>query len=101
MKSYLSLIIGMGIATYIPRLVPLLFLTDKEVNPKLRRFLQYIPYTSLTILIIRGIVTADSNMILPTIVGIGLAGIVSYFKSNLVLSVIVSIAASFIIINTI
>lgn len=101
MKSYLSLIIGMGIATYIPRLVPLLFLTDKEVNPKLRRFLQYIPYTSLTILIIRGIVTADSNMILPTIVGIALAGIVSYFKSNLVLSVIVSIAASFIIINII
>lgn len=101
MKNYLPLIIGMGLATYIPRLVPLLFLTDKEVNPKLRRFLQYIPYTSLTILIIRGIVTADPDMILPTIVGIGLAGIVSYFKSNLVLSVIVSIAASFIIINII
>lgn len=101
MKNYLPLIIGMGLATYIPRLVPLLFLTDKEVNPKLRRFLQYIPYTSLTILIIRGIVTADPDMILPTIAGIALAGIVSYFKSNLVLSVIVSIAASFIIINTI
>ncbi|WFA08453.1 AzlD domain-containing protein [Tissierella sp. Yu-01] len=99
MKSYLPLIIGMGLVTYIPRLAPLLFLTNKELNPKLKQFLQFIPYTSLSILIVRGVLTSTSDMLLPTFVGIALAGIVAYFKSNLVLSVLVAIAASFVVIN--
>lgn len=99
MKSYLPLIIGMGLVTYIPRLVPLLFLTNKELNPKLKKFLEFIPYTSLSILIVRGILTSTSDMLIPTFVGISLAGIVAYFKSNLVLSVLSAIVASFVVIN--
>ena len=99
MDSYLPLIIGMGLVTYIPRAVPLLFLTSKELNPKLKQFLQFIPYTSLTILIIRGILTASTEMMIPTIVGIAVAGIIAYFKSNLVLSVFAGIAATYVIIN--
>ena len=99
MDSYLPLIIGMGLVTYIPRAVPLLFLTNKELNPKAKQFLQFIPYTSLTILIIRGILTASTEMMIPTIVGIAVAGIIAYFKSNLVLSVFAGIAATYILIN--
>lgn len=99
MDSYLSLIVGMGLVTYIPRVIPLLFLTNKELNPKLKQFLEFIPYTSLTILIVRGILTATPDMMIPTIVGITLAGIISYFKSNLVLSVFTAILAAFIITN--
>ncbi len=101
MKSYLPLIIGMGLVTYIPRLIPLLFLTNKALSPKLKQFLQFIPYTSLSILIVRGVLTSTSDMLFPTFVGIALAGIVAYFKSNLVLSVLVAIAASFVVINII
>lgn len=99
MSNYLPLIIGMGLATYIPRLIPLIFLSKKELNPKVKQFLQYIPYTSLSILIVRGILTSSQDMMLPTFVGIALAGLISYFKSNLVLSVLVGIIASFMIIN--
>lgn len=38
-------------------------------------------------------------MMLPTILGLALAGVVAYFKSNLVLSVATAILASFVIIN--
>ena len=100
MDSYLPLIIGMGLVTYIPRAVPLLFLTSKELNPKAKQFLQFIPYTSLTILIIRGILTASTEMLIPTTtLGIAVAGLVAYFKSNLVLSVFAGIAATYILIN--
>lgn len=99
--NYLYLIIGMALVTYIPRLLPLLFLTDKNLNPRLEQFLQYIPHTSLSILIIRGILTSSRDLFLPSIVGISIAGIISYYKPNLVLSVILSILASFIVINII
>ena len=99
MDSYLPLIIGMGLVTYIPRAVPLLFLTNKELNPKLKQFLQFIPHTSLTILILRGILTASTEMMIPTIVGVAVAGIIAYFKSNLVLSVFAGILTAFVIIN--
>lgn len=100
MKSYLILIIGMTLVTYLPRLVPLVLLKDRDINRKVKQFLLYIPYTSLSILIIRGILTASDGMKMATITGIGIAAIISYIKGNLVLSVIGGILLSFLIINT-
>lgn len=97
--DYLPLILGMTIVTYLPRLLPLLFLTKRDLNPKLDRFLQYIPYTSLSILIVRGVLTSSIDMLLPSLLGITIAGLISYFKSNLILSVVASILVSFIAIN--
>ena len=89
----------MALVTYIPRLIPLMFLTNKSLSPKVKQFLQFIPLTSLSILIVGGILTSSKEMILPTFAGIALAGLISYFKSNLVLSVFTAILASFLIIN--
>lgn len=99
MKSYLLLIIGMALVTYLPRLIPMIALSDRKMNRNIKEFLYYIPYTSLSILIIRGIMTADGDMKIATIAGIGIAGIVSYKKGNLVLSVLAGILLSFVIIN--
>lgn len=99
MKNYLPLVIGMALVTYLPRIIPLMLLNDRKLNRKLEEFLYYIPYTSLSILIIRGIMTADSDMVIATIAGIGIAGILSYKKGNLVLSVLAGILLSFLIIN--
>jgi branched-subunit amino acid transport protein len=89
----------MGLVTYIPRVLPLLFLTNKELSPKLKQFLQFIPYTSLSILIVRGILNATPDMLFPTLIGIGVAGIFAYFKSSLVLSVLAAIFSSYIAMN--
>lgn len=99
MNNYILLILGMTLVTYIPRLVPVLFLTNKEMSPKVKRFLQYIPYTSLSVLIVRGVLTASPDMMLPTIAGIGAAGVVAYTRSNLVLSVAAGIITAYIMIN--
>lgn len=101
MKSYLTLIIGMTLVTYIPRLVPLVVLSNKKMNKNIEEFLRYIPYTSLSILIIRGIITASDGMRMATIAGVGIAAIISYIKGNLVLSVLAGILLSFLITHTI
>ena len=99
MRTYIPLIIGMGLATYLPRLIPLVALSDRKIDDRVREFLYYIPYTSLSILIIRGIITADSNMKIATIAGIAIAGILSYKKVKLELSQLSGILLSFLIIN--
>lgn len=99
MNSYYSITIGMMLVTYIPRVFPLLFLSDKKMNAKLERFLKLIPYTSLSILIIRGILTSEVSLIPAAIIGIGAAGFLSYRFNNLVLSVFVGIILSFLVIN--
>lgn len=99
MKNYFLLILGMGLVTYLPRLIPFIALKDSKINKNIREFLSYIPYTSLSILIIRGIMTAGEGMKIATIAGIGMAGVLSYRKGNLVLSVLAGIFLSFVIIN--
>lgn len=99
MKSYLPLIIGMTLVTYLPRLIPLVILSNKNINEKVKQFLLYIPYTSLSILIIRGIITATDGMKIATVAGVGIAAIISYIKGNLVLSVLAGILLSFLVIN--
>ena len=101
MRDYLILILGMFAVTYLPRLIPLTVLTDKEVGSKMKQFLLYIPYTSLSILIIRGIITASNDMRLPTILGILMSGVVAYLKGNLVFSVLMGIFTAFVSINLI
>lgn len=100
MKNYLPLIIGMTLVTYLPRLIPLRLLSNKKMNNKFQAFLSYIPYTSLSILIVRGIITADPAMKLAAIIGIGASALVSYIKGNLILSILAGILVSFIVINT-
>lgn len=99
MINYLPLIIGMTIVTYLPRWLPLNFLSELDLNPKVKQFLLYIPYTSLSILIIRGLLTASRDMFIPTLIGIIIAGLSSWFKGNLVLSVFLGIFSSFVVIQ--
>lgn len=99
MTGYLPLIVGMAIVTFLPRLIPMMILKDRPIDPKLEQFLIYIPFTSLSILIIRGIMESSSEIFLATVVGIGVAGIVSWIKENLVLSVLAGILGSLIMLN--
>lgn len=97
--TYLPLILGMAMVTYIPRLIPLVLLKNIGSNKRFLSFLTFIPYTSLSILIIRGILTSDDSMRLPTIIGIITAGVIAYIQDSLILSVLAGILAAFISIN--
>jgi branched-subunit amino acid transport protein len=99
MKNYLPLILGMTMVTFLPRLLPLITLTERPLHPLLKRFLLYIPYTALSALIASGIMQASASMRIATIVGIGAAAACSWFKGGLILSVVASIATAFLILN--
>lgn len=97
MKDYIPLILGMMAVTYLPRLLPFFMLHGKSLPPAIKRFLGIVPYTALSALILRGILEADAGMLLATSLGILASGIASWFKGGLILSVIASIAVSFVI----
>lgn len=99
MKSYLPLIIGMMAVTFLPRLIPLVALSDRALHPKFKKFLLCIPYTALGALIVRGVMQADGSMMPATLIGIAAAVICSLFKGGLVLSVAASITAAYLILS--
>jgi branched-subunit amino acid transport protein len=88
-------ILGMMVATYIPRLIPLITLTDRPLPPFFRRFLQFIPYTALGALIIPGVMDATPGKPMAALAGLGTAVVCSWFKGGVVLSIIAAIVVVF------
>ncbi len=99
MKSYLPLILGMMLVTFLPRLIPFIILSDRPLPPLLRRFLTYIPYTALGALIVRGIMQAPSGFEAATITGVCVAAVCSWLKGGMVLSVLAAIMFVFFILT--
>ncbi|PSL50949.1 branched-subunit amino acid transport protein [Salsuginibacillus halophilus] len=62
------LILGMAVVTYIPRMVPLVFLNNKKMPSKLEGILHNVPYAALGALIFPGILFAAET------IWLGLAG---------------------------
>jgi len=91
---YLIIIIGMALVTYIPRMFPLVILSDLELTAFWRRFLYYIPPAALSALIFPGILGATDSSITAVIGGI-VAAIMAYLKFNLLTIVLSAIAAVF------
>lgn len=56
--DYFLLILGMGIVTYIPRLIPILFLSQRELPRWMIEWLDYIPAAILSALIFPAILTS-------------------------------------------
>lgn len=86
--------------TFLPRLFPLIILSQRPLNPLLKRFLLYIPFTALGALIVRGVMeTPSPGMMAATLGGIGAAAACSWFKGGLILSVLAAIGATFLILS--
>ena len=70
-------IIGCALVTFIPRLIPALFIDKLDFSPKVEKFLNLIPYTALAALKCPGVLTVDSQLwyigLIGAIVAAGLA----------------------------
>ena len=61
--DYMALVIlGCAVVTFIPRLIPALFIDKLEFPPKVEKFLNLIPYTALAALICPGVLTVDNQL---------------------------------------
>lgn len=96
MNNIMILIIGMMIVTYIPRLLPFIIMSDNDMQPNLKKFLEYIPYTALGALIIPGVFSATPELPQASLVGIGFCVVYAWYKGGIIIPVIGSILVTFI-----
>ncbi len=54
-------ILGCALVTFIPRLIPAIFVDKLNFGPKVEKFLNLIPYTALAALICPGVLTVDNR----------------------------------------
>lgn len=89
-------IIGCAVVTFIPRLIPALFIDKLTFSPKVDKFLNLIPYTALAALICPGVLTVDNQMwyigLIGAIVAAGLAWKKVPLGAIVILTVIVLIS---------
>lgn len=94
MNNMFLLIIGMAIVTYIPRMLPMLLLSEIELPTFLKRFLKFIPYTALSALIFPEILYSTDSLQSAIFGGI-IAIILALFNTNLLLIVLSGISGVF------
>ena len=90
---FLIIIFAMAIVSYMPRVVPALFISKVKMNPFVKRFLDMIPYTAMTALVFPGIFYSVPNNSLAAIVGTICAIVFSFIRVPLSLVVVLSVIA--------
>jgi len=55
--DYLLLVLGMGIVTYLPRWIPLILLSRRQLPEWLKQWLDFVPAAVLSALILPAVVT--------------------------------------------
>lgn len=91
------LIIGMMVVTYIPRLVPFIMIQDLRLAPRVKRFLELIPYTALGALILPGVINSVPGHPLAVTLGISFAAVWAWFKGGMIIPVAGSISIVYIV----
>lgn len=94
--DYINLVIlGCAVVTFIPRLIPALFIDKLNFSPKFEKFLNLIPYTALAALICPGVLTVDNQLwyigLIGAVVAAGLAWKKVPIGSIVILTVVVLI----------
>ena len=90
--NLLYLILGMGIVTYLPRLLPMVLLKNLALPPYLQSFMKLIPYAALGALIVPGVFTsAPPDQFISTLIGFCLAVALAFYEWNVILIIAGSI----------
>ncbi|GIM48123.1 branched-chain amino acid transporter [Collibacillus ludicampi] len=94
MKHLWLLVIGMGLVTYLPRMLPMVLLQHVRFPPFLNRFFQLIPFAALGALIFPGILSSTGS-IASSIAGGVLSVVLAFFRANVMAVVLVGIMGAF------
>ncbi len=78
------IILGMMAVTYIPRMLPSLFMSRFQFPAWFHRWLKNIPYAALGALIFPGILLVDEDQPLVGVVGGLVAAVLAYFKVHII-----------------
>ncbi|MFT9494095.1 AzlD domain-containing protein [Anaerosolibacter sp.] len=100
MNDMLVLIVGMTAVTYLPRVIPFFIVSQTKLSKRIQRFLQFIPYAALGALIIPGAFSATPDMPSAAMVGILFAGLYGWFRGGIIIPVLGSIIATWMILSS-
>ena len=90
--DYINLVIlGCAVVTFVPRLIPALFVDRLNFSPKFEKFLTLIPYTALAALICPGVLTVDSQIWYIGLIGAVVAAGLAWKKAPLGAIVIITV----------
>lgn len=90
-NSVIWMIIGMGIVTYIPRMLPFVLFKGKELPGFIQGVLRNVPYATLGALIFPGILFIQEDLWYG-LIGAAAAFIVAFLGANVIVVVLGSIA---------
>lgn len=90
--DYINLVIlGCAVVTFVPRLIPALFIDKLNFSSKFEKFLNLIPYTALAALICPGVLTVDSQIWYIGLIGAVVAAGLAWKKAPLGAIVIITV----------
>lgn len=95
--SVLIVILGMGMVTYLPRLMPFLLLTRRPIPRRLNAFLRCIPAAALGALIIPGALQATPEAPLAAIAGMGFTLVYGFVRGGMIIPVLGSVAVTYLV----
>jgi branched-subunit amino acid transport protein len=90
-SEILWMIIGMGLVTYLPRMIPFILFKGKELPPFLQGVLRNVPFATLGALIFPGILLIQEDICFG-VLGAGAAFLTAYLGANVIVVVLSSIA---------
>ena len=86
------MILGMGLVTYIPRMIPFVLFKGKELPPFIQGVLKNVPFATLGALIFPAILLIQKNDIWYGVLGAVAAFIAAFLGANVIIVVLGSIA---------
>lgn len=90
--NYINLmILGCAVVTFIPRLLPAVFIGRINLGPISEKYLNLIPYTALTALIVPGVLTVDNQLWYIGLIGAIIAAALAWKKVPLGAIVILTV----------
>ncbi len=89
-NGVILMIIGMGIVTYIPRMLPFVLFKGKKLPPFIQGVLRNVPYATLGALIFPGILLIQED-VWYGLIGAAAAFIIAYLGANVIFVILGSI----------
>ncbi len=96
MNKITTLIIGMMIVTYIPRLLPFYIIERLKISDQVKKSLTYIPYAALGAMVVPGGFQAVDGHPVISIFALGVAILLTAIKENLFIAVTGSVLFTYI-----
>lgn len=96
MDRILGVVLLMALVTYVPRMLPMVFLGDRELPPFWDSLFYYIPFAVLGALIFPGILGATGDLS-SSLAGMAAAVALAWWGRNPVIVVFGAIAAAFVL----